>query len=325
VTSAVPAVLAEHRPPGRAFDRAFRALALVGAVLVLVVLVLIAWVTVRQAWPAFRAAGLDYLTSDTWDPTNATSPAFGTLAFSFGTVVISGVALVISVPISVGIALFITEVAPPWMRNPAVYVVDLLAAVPSVVYGLWGALVLAPALPGFFQDVHDTIGWVPVLGAVLDGSPISGKAFMTGGLILAVMVTPIITAVTREAFVTVPRIQKDAALALGATRWEMIRAAVLPHGRRGMVAGILIGFGRAIGETIAVALVIGSTPQITEQLFSSGDALPAVIANQFGESTGTYRAALIGMGVVLFVITFLIGVGARAYLGRRERRTGATA
>lgn len=316
------AVLTEHRPPGRVLDRTFRVLAFVGAVLVLVILALIAYVTVREAWPAFQEAGLDYLTRDRWDPTNATSPAFGTLAFSFGTVVISGAALVISVPVSVGIALFITEVAPKWLRNPAVYVVDLLAAVPSVVYGLWGALVLAPALPGFFADVQAAVGWVPVLGDVLDGSPISGKSFMTAGLILAVMVTPIITAVTREAFVTVPQAQKDAALALGATRWEMIRAAVLPHGRRGMVAGILIGFGRAIGETIAVALVIGSTPRITEQLFSSGDALPAVIANQFGESTGTYRAALIGMGVVLFVITFLIGVAARAYLGRRDRQLG---
>jgi phosphate transport system permease protein len=209
------------------------------------------------------------------------------------------------------------------MRRPVVTLIDLLAAVPSVVYGLWGLLVLVPALPGFYQDWHDLFAGVPILGDVFDGAPISGKAFMTAGLILAIMITPIVTAVTRETFATVPQSQKDAALAMGATRWEMIRAAVFPHSRSGMTAGILIGLGRAMGETIAVALVIGSSPQITEKLFSSGDALPAVIVNQFGESTGTYQAALIGMGVVLFFLTLFIGVIARLVLARSERKLGA--
>jgi phosphate transport system permease protein len=318
-----PPALAAERPPGLIFDRAFRVLALVGGLLVMVILALIAYSTISKAWPAFSEAGLSYFVSDNWDPTNARSPAFGTLAFSFGTVVISALALTVAVPVSVGIALFVTEIAPGWLRRPVVYVIDLLAAVPSVVYGLWGALVLAPALPGFYQNVHDAVSWVPVLGDVLDGDPISGKAFMTAGLILGVMVVPIITAVTRETFATVPQSQKDAALALGATRWEMIRAAVFPHSRSGMVAAVLIGFGRAVGETIAVALVIGSTPQITEKMFSAGDALPAVIANQFGESTGTYQAALIGMGVVLFMITLLLGIVARAALVRSEHRLGS--
>lgn len=316
-----PEELGASRPPGRGVDRAFRVLAFAGGFLVLVILALIAYSTIAKAWPAFRDEGLDYFTSDTWDPANA---VFGTLAFSFGTLVTSVIALVVAVPISIGIALFVTELSPRWLRRPVVTLIDLLAAVPSVVYGLWGLLVLVPALPGFYQNWHDLFADVPVLGSIFDGDPIAGKAFMTAGLIMAIMVIPIITAVTRETFATVPQSQKDAALAMGATRWEMIRAAVFPHSRSGMTAGILIGFGRAIGETIAVALVIGSSPQITEKMFSSGDSLAAVIVNQFGESTGTYQAALIGMGVVLFVITFLVGVVARAVLARSERKLNAT-
>jgi phosphate transport system permease protein len=294
--------------------------ALAGGLLVLVILVLIAYSTISKAWPAFQSEGLSYFTSDTWDPANA---AFGTLAFSYGTLVISVIALAVAVPISIGIALFVTELSPRWLRRPVVTLIDLLAAVPSVVYGLWGLLVLVPVLPGFYQDWHDLFGGVPVLGSVFDGNPIAGKAFMTAGLILAIMIIPIITAVTRETFTTVPQAQKDAALAMGATRWEMIRAAVFPHSRSGMTAAILIGLGRAMGETIAVALVIGSSPQITEKLFSSGDALPSVIVNQFGESTGTYQAALIGMGVVLFFLTLIIGVVARTALAHADRRMGS--
>ena len=230
-----PAGLAggEH-PPGRGFDRVFRVIAFLGGFLVLVILALIAYSTISKAMPAFREMGLSYFTSSTWDPANA---VFGTLAFSFGTIVISVIALVLAVPVSIGIALFITEVSPRGMRRWVVYVIDLLAAVPSVVYGLWGVLVLVPALPGFYQAWHDVFAGVPVLGGIFDGDPISGRAFMTAGLILAIMITPIITAVTRETFATVPQAQKDAAYAMGATRWEMIRAAVFPHSRSGIVAG----------------------------------------------------------------------------------------
>jgi phosphate transport system permease protein len=316
----VPEHLGDQRPPGRGVDRGFRILAFAGGLLVLVILVLIAYSTISKAWPAFEDMGLSYLTSDNWDPAHK---VYGTLAFSFGTLVISLIALVVAVPISIGIALFITEVSPRWLRRPVVTLIDLLAAVPSVVYGLWALLVLVPALPGFYQNWHDLFeGW-PVLGTLFDGNPIAGKAFMTAGIVLAIMIIPIVTAVTRETFATVPQSQKDAALAMGATRWEMIRAAVFPHSRSGMTAGILIGLGRAMGETIAVALVIGSSPQITAKLFSSGDALPAVIVNQFGESTDTYQAALIGMGVVLFFLTLIIGVIARAVLARSEKKLGA--
>lgn len=316
---APPAALGAAHPPGRTFDRAFRVVALVAGSLVLIILALIAVTMVVKAWPAFSDQGLSYLTSDVWDPQ---SSQFGTLAFAFGTVVVSAIAVVIAVPVSLGIALFTTEVAPKWLRTPITYVIDLLAAVPSVVYGLWGVLVFAPVLPGFYSDIHDVVAPIPGLSTLFSGDPVSGRSFMTAGLILAIMITPIVTAVARETFTTVPQSLKDAAHAMGATRWEMIRAAVLPHSRSGVVAGVLIGLGRALGETIAVALVIGSSPQISAKLFSSGDALAAVIANQFNEAQGgTYRAALIGMAVVLFVLTLIVGVVARGIVARADRDT----
>jgi phosphate transport system permease protein len=303
-------------------DRTFRGVVLAAGALVLIILALIAATMVNKAMPIFRAEGLGYFTHDVWDPAHA---KFGTLAFTFGTVLISTIALVLSVPVSIGIALFTTEVSPAWLRRPVTYLVDLLAAVPSVVYGLWGILVLAPSLPGFYDNVHNVVADVPVLGTLFSGGPVSGRSFMTAGVILAIMITPIVTSIARETFTTVPQSLKDAAHALGATRWEMIRASVLPHSRSGLVAGVLVGLGRALGETIAVALVIGSNPQITAKLFSSGDALAAVIANQFGEATGNTRPALIGMAVVLFLVTLVVGVLARGYVARAERRTAGAA
>ena len=323
-TIAAPSSLAgSQRPPGLITDRIVRVVVFVAGALVLVILALIAYTMIHEALPAFRSEGLSYFTSDVWDPAHS---KYGTLAFTFGTVLVSGIALVLAVPVSIGIALFTTEVAPRWLRKPVTYLVDLLAAVPSVVFGLWGLLVLAPALPGFYQGWHDLFSGVPVLGSLFDGAPIAQRSFMTAGIVLAVMVTPIITSVARETFATVPQSQKDAAHALGATRWEMIRAAVLPHSRGGLTAGILIGLGRALGETIAVALVIGSSPQISGKLFGSGDAAASVIALQWGEaSDGTYRAALIGLGVVLFVVTLVVGVAARAIVARADRNSGGAA
>ena len=322
VTNRSPSLAQSERPPGLLTDRVSRVVVFAAGGLVLAILALITATLMQKALPAFRSDGLAYFTSDVWDPANA---KFGTLAFTFGTVVVSGIAILLAVPVSIGIALFTTEVAPRWMRKPVTYLVDLLAAVPSVVYGLWGLLVLVPALPGFYQNWHDLFSGVPLLGTVFDGMPIAGKAFMTAGIILAVMITPIITAIARETFATVPDPLKDAARALGATRWEMIRASVFPHSRGGLTAGVLIGLGRALGETIAVALVIGSSPQITAKMFGSGDNLAAVIANQWGEATGNYRAALIGMGVVLFLVTLVVGVLARTMVIRADRRAGGMA
>ena len=302
---------------GRRADQVFRTIALVAGLTVLAVLALIAASTTQEAWPAFRSEGLSFLTSSTWIPAEN---RFGALAFIYGTVLSSVLALLLSVPVSLGIALYANEAAPSRIRRPIVYVMDLLAAIPSVVYGLWGIVVLAPFLgPNVYEPINDAVGGWPVIGWFLNGT--SGRSFMTAGIILAIMITPIITSLSREVIATVPSAQREAAYGMGATRWEMIRTAVLPWGRGGIVGAIMLGLGRAMGETIAVALVIGSqSGQITTHLFESGDSMAAVIVNQFGEASGTHRAALIGLGVVLFLVTILVNVSARTIVGRFDRR-----
>jgi phosphate transport system permease protein len=312
-TITAPAPRLSSRRPAVA-DSGFRILALGCGLLVLALLVLIAVSMTGQALPAFRQAGLSFVTGRAWDPNKG---RFGALAFIWGTLLTSTVALVMAVPVSLGIALFLTEVAPRALRNPVIYVIDLLAAVPSVVYGLWGILFLGPKIAGFYGQVSLAFHAIPGLATLFAGS--SGFSFMTAGLIVAVMITPIVTSLSREVFATVPRAQKEAALALGATRWEMLRTSVLGYGRAGVVGAVMLGLGRAMGETIAVALVIGSFPRITMGLFQSGDAMAAVIANQFGEASDTWRSALIGLGVVLFGLTIAVNVVARAFIGRAQK------
>jgi len=297
-------------------DRAFGLVALLAGLLVLLVLALIAIATTNEAWPAFREEGLSFVTSDDWVPAEG---RFGALAFIYGTLLVSAIAVLFAVPVSLGIALFANEAASNRLRRPVVYVLDLLAAIPSVVYGLWGILVLAPALRPVFDSVGDAVDGVPVLDTLF-GTGSSGRSFLTAGLILAVMITPIITSLSREVIATVPNSQREAAYGMGATRWEMIRAAVLPWSRGGIVGAVMLGLGRAMGETIAVALVVGSSAQITLDLFAPGDTMAAVIANEFGEASGTYRSALIGLGVVLFVVTILVNVAARGIVTRMDRR-----
>lgn len=293
-------------------DKAFRWLSLVCGLVVLLVLGLIAVATTKEAWPAFAHEGLHFVTGSRWAPADN---AFGALPFIWGTLLTSVIALVLGVPVSLGIALFLSEFAPRRVRRPVVYVVDLLAAIPSVVFGLWGLIVLAPRIEPVYSAVASAVHSVPVLGAVF-GPPASGKSFFTTGVILALMITPIVTSISREVFETTPSGQKEGAFALGATRWEMVRGAMLPHSRAGIVGAVMLGLGRAMGETIAAALVIGSSPQITTRVFAPGDSMAAVIANQFGEASDIHRAALIGLGVVLFVMTILVNMVARAIVGR---------
>jgi phosphate transport system permease protein len=227
--------------------------------------------------------------------------------------------------VSVGIALFVTEYAPRWLRRPVVFLVDLLAAVPSVVFGLWGVLTLAPILQRWYDTVATAAHPIPFVGSLLSasgGGGGSGRSFFTCGLILALMITPIITVITREVFDTTPVGQKEASMALGCTRWEMIRSTVFPHSRHGFTGGVLLGLGRAMGETIAAALVIGSSVQVTKHLFNPGDSMAGVIANQFGEATGDFRAALIGLGVVLFVLTIVVNLIARVIVGNAAEASG---
>jgi phosphate transport system permease protein len=295
-------------------DEAFRLLTLGCGLLVLVILALIAVFTTRQSWPVFRQEGIKFITTRTWDPPHN---RFGGLDFIYGTMLTSLIALTLAVPVSLGMALFLTEVAPRRLRTPVIYLIDILASVPSVVFGLWGILELQTPLGRFYKHVSSIFSGLPVLGRILRGS--SGRSFFTAGIVVALMVIPIITSLTREVFATVPGALKEAALALGATRWEMIRTSVLGYGRAGVVGAVLLGLGRAMGETIAVALVIGSFPSITLSLFHAGDSMAAVIANQFSDAGDTWRAALIGLGVVLFAITIVINVIARGFVARAER------
>jgi len=304
-----------RRGPRRG-DDGFRYLTLAAGLLVLAILALISWSTTKEALPAFRQEGFGFLTSSRWAPNEG---AFGALAFIYGTFFVSLIALVFAVPASVGIALFITELAPRSARKVTTFVMDLLAAVPSVVFGLWGVSVLSVKAPGFYEAIGSPLSGIPGLGRAF-AEPYNGKSFLSAGFILALMITPIITSIARDVFATTPRGQKEAALALGATRWEMIRGTVLPHSRAGVTGGVLLGLGRAMGETIAAALVIGSGSQVSARLFASGDALAARVANEFGEATDTWRSGLIGLGVVLFALTILVNLAATAVVSRAAKK-----
>ena len=313
--SAAP--LERRRPLG---DRVFAILALAAGLVVLVILVLIAITTTNQASSWFTTEGWGIF-SYNWDPG---ANQFGVLAFIYGTAVTAVIAVIIAVPVSVGIALLLNEVVPYGWSRPIVYVVDLLAVVPSVVWGLWGILVFAPWAQHIYASIASGVNGIPVLDFFFGGNNISGASFFTAGLILAFMITPIVTSLSREVIATTSSIDKQGAYALGATRWEMIRGVVWPHSKGGVVGAVLLGLGRAMGETIAAALVIGSSPTITSHLFAPGYNMPAGIANLFGESTGVFRAALLGMGVILFALTIVINIIARGVVERSARRARGT-
>jgi|SRR5580698_6436630 phosphate transport system permease protein len=308
--------LSRRRPLG---DRSFQILTLVAGLLVLIILALIAISMAQQSTTWFTTAGLKGIFSVNWDP--ATNN-FGAMGFLYGTVICSVIALIIGVPISVGVAFLLTQVVSVRWSRPVVTVIDLLAVVPSVVWGLWGIIVLAPWLQHIYLDIASAVKGIPVLDTLFGGPNVSGASFFTAGIILAIMITPIITSLSREVIATVPAIDKEGAYALGATRWEMIRGAVWPHSQAGVTGAILVGLGRALGETIAVALVIGNSDEITPHLFYSGSSIAATIALQFGEATGgEFRSALIGLGLFLFVLTIIVNLGARAIVERSARRT----
>jgi len=304
---------------GGAGDTLFRLLALSAGLVVLLILALIAISTTWEARTAFAQEGLSFITSSRWDPS---AGEFGGLAFIFGTTLSSSIALAFAVPVSIGIALFTNEAAPRRLRRPVVYLMDLLAAIPSVVYGLWGILFLAPRMQGVYDWIAGAVDGIPLLDSLF-ARPAIGRSFMTAGLILAVMIIPIITSLSREVIATVPAAQREAAYGMGATRWEMIRYSVLPWSRGGITGAVMLGLGRAMGETIAVALVIGSAPKIGANLFAPGDSMAAVIANQFGEAATTHRSALIGLGVVLFAITIIVNMAARGIVGHSDRKLRA--
>ena len=283
------------------------------------VLVLIGFFYVRlygEASPVFQQYGvLDYVFSNEWVPSQN---EFGALPLIVGTLITSVIALALGVPIAVASSLYITELAPSRVKQPLTVLVELLAAVPSVVYGLWGVFVLIPRLKPAEEWFNDTFSFLPFVGG-----PVAGPNYFITGLILAIMILPIVSAISREVMATVPVEHKEAALALGATRWEMIRMAVLPYSRAGITGAAMLGLGRAIGETIAATLLIGNAADIGKSIFSQGYTLAAVIANEFGEAASdpTHRAALIAAGLVLFVLTLIINGLARYFVIRGERAT----
>ncbi|MFG1614029.1 phosphate ABC transporter permease subunit PstC [Nonomuraea wenchangensis] len=299
----------------------FKFLATAAGVVLLAIMAAIAVFLIAEAIPALQANKGGFFTDLIWEPNS--SQVFGIGALAFGTVLSSGIALVIATPIAVGVALFISHYAPRRLVGPLGYLIDLLAAVPSVIYGLWGLAFLVPLLREPSRWLNEHFGWFPLFAG--EGA-IGGKTMLAGGIVLAIMILPIIAAISREVFLQVPRMNEEAALALGATRWEMIRMAVLPFGRPGVISAAMLGLGRAMGETIAVALIFPATFDISVQILTPhGNSIAANIANGFGEATPIGRGALIASGLVLFVITLLVNMAARMIINRRKEyaRAGA--
>ena len=290
---------------GHAGDRVFALtlVALGGAVLVVVGVVVLELYRVAQ--PALAKGGLRFLIDRDWDPV---AGSFGALPFVYGTVVTSAVAIVLAVPISVGMALFLSEMGPPKLRPVVSFLIETLAAIPSVVYGLWGLFVVVPLLRDHVQPaLAKTLGFLPLFRG-----PTIGLGYLAAGVLLAIMILPTVASVTTEVLKTVPPSLREGALALGATRWEAIRMAILPYARPGIVGAGLLGLGRALGETMAVTMVIGNAPEISASLFAPGYSLPAVIANEFAEATGAlHLGALAGLGLVLFGLALVLNSTAR--------------
>lgn len=300
-------------------DVVYRLLTTAFAVAIPVLLVFITLEVVAAAWPALRQFGFGFLTSSTWDPVRN---QFGAAPMIFGTIVSSLLALILSAPLALGVAIFLSEFSPRWLRQPVSFLVDLLAAIPSVVYGLWGIFVLLPVLRGTVMPFLATtlgLGRTPFFSG-----PAYGNSMLAAAVILAIMILPYISAVSREVLMAVPRAQREAALAMGATKWEMIRDAVIPYARSGILGGLILGLGRALGETMAVTMLIGNRHEISASLFAPGYTLASVIANEFAEATNElHTSALMACGAVLLVVTLLVNAAARWLIWSvaREPRT----
>ena len=295
-------------PPSRFGDKAFEWLTLAMALAVVGLVFLVGWQLAHGSSVAIRRFGFHFLATSTWDPV---AEQFGALPFIYGTAVSSLVALVIAVPLSIATAIYLTELAPLWIRQPIVSLIEMLAAIPSVILGLWGIFVMIPWLRAFsFPLLKKFLGWTPLFSG-----PIYGVSMLAGGIIIAIMILPIITSVSREILRSVPDLQREAAYALGATRWEVTRIAVLSYAKQGLFGAVILGLGRALGETMAVTMVIGNTPQIRASLFAPGYTLASVIANEFTEATtDVYLQALFEIGLVLFGITILANLLAQLLL-----------
>ena len=303
-------------------DAAFAFLAQAAAWVTLLLLVGIILSLLVGAMPAIREFGLGFLVSTEWDPVQL---KFGGLVMIYGTVMTSFIALLIGVPVSFGIAIFLTELSPRWLKRPLGVAIELLAAVPSIVYGMWGLLVFGPILATYVQaPLQAAFGGVPVLGALFAGPPV-GIGILSAGIILAIMVIPFIASVMRDVFETTPPMLKESAYGLGATTWEVVSRVVLPYTKTGVVGAIMLGLGRALGETMAVTFVIGNFNQLDSlSLFQAANSITSALANEFAEAgEGLHQAALIYLGLVLFFITFVVLASSKLLLSRLRRGEGA--
>jgi phosphate transport system permease protein len=301
-------------------DVAFRHLTRAAAATVLIILGGIIVSLVWGSLPALRAFGVSFLYEEVWNPV---TEKFGAIAPIYGTIVTSLIAMLIAVPVGLFIALFLTELCPMWLRRPIGIAIELLAGIPSIIYGIWGLFVFAPFLQQHVQPFLIAVfGEIPILSTLFAGPPY-GIGVFTAGLILAIMVLPFITSISRDVFEAVPPVLKEAAYGLGCTTWEVARYVVLPYTRVGVIGGVMLGLGRALGETMAVTFVIGNAHRISGSLLAPGTTISATIANEFTEAVGDlYTSSLIALGLILFVITFIVLAAARYMLLRIERRIG---
>ena len=317
---ALPRVTAANSRRNAPGDFIFRHLTFLFALLVLLILGGVIVALVDGALPALRSFGFAFLYTDVWNPV---TEKFGALAPIYGTLVTSAIAMVVGIPMAFGVAMFITEICPIWLKRPLATMIELLAAIPSIIYGIWGLFVFAPFIQQYIQPaIIDTFGQIPGIGALFAGPPL-GIGVLTAGFILAIMVLPFISSIMRDVFETVPAILKESAYGLGATRSEVVRQIVLPYTRIGVVGGIMLGLGRALGETMAVTFVIGNAHRISVSILQPGTTISASLANEFTEAVGdTYVSALIALGFILFIITFIVLAAAKLMLLRLQKAAG---
>lgn len=302
-------------------DLLFHRFTMLFAALVMLVLAGIVISLTLGAWPALREFGLRFAVRAEWDPVGL---QFGALIAIWGTLATSLIALAIAFPVSFGIALFLTEICPAWLRRPMGMAVELLAGVPSIIYGMWGFFYFAPLFGDYVQPLlADTLGRLPVIGALFSGPP-TGIGILTAGIILAVMIIPFIASVMRDVFEIVPAVLKESAYGLGCTKWEVVRRVVLPYTRTGVVGGVMLGLGRALGETMAVTFVIGNSHQLSWSLFAAGNSISSTLANEFNEAEkALHVSSLYALGLILFVISFVVLAAAKLMLIRMARQEGA--
>jgi phosphate transport system permease protein len=301
-------------------DFLFRHLTFLFALLVLLILGGVMVALVEGAVPALRTFGVSFLFADVWNPV---TEKFGALAPIYGTLVTSAIAMLVGIPVAFGVAVFITEICPKWLKRPLATMIELLAAIPSIIYGIWGLFVFAPFVQQYIEPaIIGSLGQVPGIGGLFAGPPL-GIGVLTAGFILAIMVLPFISSIMRDVFETVPAILKESAYAVGATRGEVVRHIVLPYTRIGVVGGIMLGLGRALGETMAVTFVIGNAHRISASILQPGTTISASLANEFTEAVGDlYLSSLIALGFILFVITFVVLAIAKLLLLRLQRQAG---